>query len=467
MRDASSKSDTGRAESSRAAGPSNSSRNKKSGASRMSRRAAAMDSSNPCSRRAAENVASRGRKSSSATSRRNARRATDERILDAHPGSSRASVGMQTKRRLRLGVSTARTGSKGPEISILPKAGGPGRPSNADSPEVMPRISNSAARRPSTRNSMVGLTAVPSRSRGPPRALPPRPLTSETGPSRTANSSGKATMTTCWPASSRTLVRKNRTPSVGVRLCFSRNARNSYSPPCGKWWATRIPPRVPYGRPCPCHWACVPVARKISTTGEGSLTPAARRLARRAALRYPSRSSGDIERASPMLSKPDASPSGGSRLEIGTLSASRSRTALEYSVRFRRRMTVRPAYGDRLAASSRFLISPCWNALIAAASGRGAPAGGISPAASLRTTRSHTSGRAGGFPGSASPSAKPPAAESPEWHVRQYCRRKAPRSGSTAASKAGTTSNGAAIRARGILRPFNGGGIWRHGRRRP
>ena len=41
---------------------------------------------------------------------------------------------------------------------------------------------------------MVGRIAVPSKSSGPPSAFPPGPATSETGPSRAANSSGKVTI---------------------------------------------------------------------------------------------------------------------------------------------------------------------------------------------------------------------------------------------------------------------------------
>ena len=72
--------------------------------------------------------------------------------------------------------------------------------------------------------------------------------------------------------------------------------------------------------------------------------------------------------------------------------ASRSRIALVYSVRFKRRMTGRPAYGDFWAAASRSAIRPTVNASRVALPGRGIPAGGISPAVSFRATFSHRSG---------------------------------------------------------------------------
>ena len=89
-----------------------------------------------------------------------------------------------------------------------------------------------------------------------------------------------------------------------------------------------------------------------------------------------------------MLSNPEACPSGGNRFATGTLMCRMSRIALAYSVRLSRRMTVRPAKGDSFADASSSSTSPLRNASSVAASGRGAPAGGISPAPSLRMTRS-------------------------------------------------------------------------------
>src|SRR3954447_3595629 len=158
-----------------------------------------------------------------------------------------------------------------------------------------------------------------------------------------------------------------------------------------------MPPRVPNGSPRPSQPDCASGARKLSVTGDGSLTPTAFSVTRRATLRYRSRSNGDIESASPMLSNPPAIPSGGSSSAIGNSIESRSRIALAYSSRFKRRITGRPAYGLERTAASRSVTTPAENSLTVAALGRGAPGGGISPAFSFRTNRSQTSGRAAGF----------------------------------------------------------------------
>ena len=62
--------------------------------------------------------------------------------------------------------------------------------------------------------------AVPNTSSGPPSGFPPGPLTSKTGPSRAANSSGNVTTTTCGPALIGIRARKNRTPSPGDWLLY-------------------------------------------------------------------------------------------------------------------------------------------------------------------------------------------------------------------------------------------------------
>ena len=91
-----------------------------------------------------------------------------------------------------------------------------------------------------------------------------------------------------------------------------------------------------------------------------------------------------------MLSKPSLEPSAGSSAETSTSSASRSRIALAYSVRFRRCSAgvSRPPWGQprgraALPARRRTHRAP--------RAGRGAPLGGIMPVLTLRTTFSQRS----------------------------------------------------------------------------
>ena len=92
-----------------------------------------------------------------------------------------------------------------------------------------------------------------------------------------------------------------------------------------------------------------------------------------------------------MLSKPKLESSAGRKSSASSSTASRSRTALRYSVRFRR-WNVADRPGSRVAAqlASSSPSSQSRKPSRAAASGRGRPAGGITPPRSLRTTRSHS-----------------------------------------------------------------------------
>src|SRR5215471_5538429 len=181
-----------------------------------------------------------------------------------------------------------------------------------------------------------------------------------------------------------------------------------------------MPPRVPNGIPGPSQTDCASGARKLSVTGDASPAPTAYSLTRRATLRYCSSRSGDIERASPILSNPAAIPSGGSSSFTGNSIASRSRIALACSRRFRRRITGRPAYGAARAAASRSLTIPAIKVFNDAASGRGIPGGGISPAFSLRTTFSQRSGREAGVDAPEFWSTMPAVLDVSLWQAAQY-----------------------------------------------
>src|SRR5215467_7180432 len=186
-----------------------------------------------------------------------------------------------------------------------------------------------------------------------------------------------------------------------------------------------MPPRVPNGIPGPSQTDCASGARKLSVTGDASPAPTAYSLTRRATLRYCSSRSGDIERASPILSNPAAIPSGGSSSFTGNSIASRSRIALAYSRRFRRRITGRPAYGAARLAASRSLTIPAAKVFSDAASGAGIPGGGISPAFSLRITFSQRSGCAAGDDGPEFWSTRPAVLDFSLWQAVQYRSRNA------------------------------------------
>ena len=104
--------------------------------------------------------------------------------------------------------------------------------------------------------------------------------------------------------------------------------------------------------------------------------------------------------------------------------ASRSRTAFWYSVRLRRCSgSVRPGLGCAAATRSISVSSQAANPSLAAASGRGLPAGGIEPVRSFLITFSQTSALPGTSARSAVRSAigtVPRAASRSLWHVRQY-----------------------------------------------
>ena len=102
-------------------------------------------------------------------------------------------------------------------------------------------------------------------------------------------------------------------------------------------------------------------------------------------------------------------------------SASRSRTAFWYSVRFRRRnVAVRPGSGSAAAARSSAVSMRSRTRAYVVASGRGRGRGGIAPARSLRTTFSHTSPCAGTSRTSTRSSDSPPVSSRSLWQVTQY-----------------------------------------------
>ncbi len=119
------------------------------------------------------------------------------------------------------------------------------------------------------------------------------------------------------------------------------------------------------------------------------VSPTAIRLMRCAAVRYRSSSIGDVVSDVAMLSKPNCAPSLGSSSLTLTSSASRSRIALPYSVRFRRCTTKRPGVLLPAHAWSSELVSHALNATYSGSAGCRVPGGGIARTDSLRTTRSH------------------------------------------------------------------------------
>ena len=122
-----------------------------------------------------------------------------------------------------------------------------------------------------------------------------------------------------------------------------------------------------------------------------------------------------------MLSKPKAPVSGGSRPAPSISSASRSRMALTYSVRFRRRTDTRPGLGCAAACASSAATSAAVNASAAAGfSGCRAVSGGICPLRSLRTTFSSTGALAPRSPRSTLSSMSPAVCSRSLWQVTQY-----------------------------------------------
>ena len=93
-----------------------------------------------------------------------------------------------------------------------------------------------------------------------------------------------------------------------------------------------------------------------------------------------------------MLSKPKLASSAGRKSSASISTASRSRMALVYSVRFSRwKVAVRPGSRVSAQALSSSPSSQVRNASSSSAGGRGRPAGGMTPPRSLRTTLSHRS----------------------------------------------------------------------------
>ena len=93
---------------------------------------------------------------------------------------------------------------------------------------------------------------------------------------------------------------------------------------------------------------------------------------------------------------------------------------LRYSVRLTRWSSGAPAYGCSAAARSIDVSTADRNALSVAASGRGAPDGGMRPARSLWIIFSAVSACLSACAGSKFCSDKPPALPSASWHPRQY-----------------------------------------------
>ncbi len=113
--------------------------------------------------------------------------------------------------------------------------------------------------------------------------------------------------------------------------------------------------------------------------------------------------------------------SGGRYAATSTSRLSRSRTALLYSARFRRWNGRDPGLGFAAASLSIRDSNDDTIAVITAASGRRAPAGGIMPARSLRMIFSVSAGSCTSFAASKPASDRSPALPRSLWQVAQYC----------------------------------------------
>jgi hypothetical protein len=106
---------------------------------------------------------------------------------------------------------------------------------------------------------------------------------------------------------------------------------------------------------------------------------------------YRSSRSGDVFSEAALLSKPKLAPSLGSQSVTSMSSASRSRMAFAYSLRFKRCITYRPGLlrpsQARSSDPASQLVKPRYSPSV----GCGTPWGGIARAPSLRSTRSHVS----------------------------------------------------------------------------
>src|SRR5947207_9909566 len=100
--------------------------------------------------------------------------------------------------------------------------------------------------------------------------------------------------------------------------------------------------------------------------------------------------------------------------------AKRSRTALLYSARFRRRMVARPGFGCAAALRPSADITQFVKVFSKAASGRGIPAGGISPVRTLRSTRSSNSALDATLEKSRPSSTTPAVFRLSLWQATQY-----------------------------------------------
>ena len=103
-----------------------------------------------------------------------------------------------------------------------------------------------------------------------------------------------------------------------------------------------------------------------------------------------------------------------------TSRSSRSRTALPYSVRFRRWIGLCPGSGEMSACASRRCSSEAANRCSVASSGRGMPTGGIMPPRSLMMTFSHTSEWLAAVAGSSPSSDSPPVRARALWQLTRY-----------------------------------------------
>ena len=126
-----------------------------------------------------------------------------------------------------------------------------------------------------------------------------------------------------------------------------------------------------------------------------------------------------------MLSKPSLEPSAGSSVVTSTSSASRSRIALAYSVRFSRCSAGVARLAPGTAARSSALRAARRSRRATARSGAAAPLGGIMPVLILRTTFSHVSASAPTRVRSSASSARPAVFARWLWQVMQYCLRNA------------------------------------------
>src|SRR6185295_16002105 len=142
-----------------------------------------------------------------------------------------------------------------------------------------------------------------------------------------------------------------------------------------------------------------------------------------AAPRYRSIRTGDTVSTSPMLSKPSPESSVGKYFSARKDTPRRSRIVLLYSLRLSRWAVIRPgSEGTALSVLSNALWTNAVNAAMRSAGGFGTWGGGISPARTRRSIRSHV-GRAlvSDSREVNAVTSNPPDASRALWHPAQVC----------------------------------------------